>query len=101
MSLEEFLFKSSALTADTFDLSEWGRIAVGNFADVIVIDLESFAPSADFKTWDRLSTGIRHAIVNGQVAIRNQTYTGALSGRVLLKNAAPWLNGICRQRIAS
>ncbi len=89
LSLEEFLFKSSALTADTFDLSERGRIDVGNFADVIVIDLESFAPSADFKNWDSLSTGIRHAIVNGQLAIRDQIYTGALGGRVLLKNTAP------------
>lgn len=83
LSITDFLFRSSALPADTFGLSDRGRIEVGKAADVIVIDPDSFAPCADFDTWNRLSTGVIHAIVNGQLAIQNERYTGTLAGRVL------------------
>ena len=83
LSLPDFLYRSSALTAATLGLPDRGRIAVGLTADIAVIDLESFAPRADFRQWNVLSTGVVHMLVNGDLAIEDGAYTGALAGRVL------------------
>ncbi len=89
LTVEEFLYRSSALTADTFGLPDRGRIENGKIADVIVIDPDAFAPTADFDNWNSLSTGVEHVIVNGQLTIREQTYTGVLAGKVLSKGSEP------------
>lgn len=83
LSLTEFLYRSSALTAAALGLGDRGRIDVGMAADIVVLDVENFAPAADFATWNALSTGVVYAVVNGQLAIDDSDYTGALAGRVL------------------
>lgn len=89
LSIEDFLYRSSALTADTFGLSDRGQIAVGKAADVIVFDPDTFAALANFDNWNTLSTGLIHAIVNGQLVVLDQKFTGALAGRVLSKDKSP------------
>jgi len=54
-----------------------------------VLDPLTFTPTADFDTWDSLSTGIDHVLVGGQLTIFEQQYTGALAGRVLLRQNKP------------
>ena len=83
LSVEEFLYRSSALTAKTFGLEDRGCAYEGCIADLLVFDPGSFAPSADFSRWDSLSTGVRHLLVNGQATIRDGEYTGVLAGQVL------------------
>ena len=83
LTLEEFLYRSSALTADTLGLGDRGRLQVGLAADIIVLNLDNFAPRADFDQWNTLSAGVEYAIVNGQVAIESGGYTGQLPGRFL------------------
>ena len=83
LSLEDFLYRSSALTAATFGLEDRGCAFEGCIADLLVFDPETFAPTADFGRWDSLSAGVRHLLVNGQIAIRDGEYTGALAGQVL------------------
>jgi len=89
LRIEEFLYRSSALTAETFGLADRGCAFEGCIADLLVFDPETFAPAADFGRWDSLSTGVRHLLVNGQPAIRDSNYTGVLAGKVLRRGAEP------------
>jgi len=86
LSLETFVYKSSALAASTFGIEKRGTIKVGNYADVLVFDEERFRPLADFSEPENLSQGVAHVFVNGQPSISEGTPTPMLSGRVLRKN---------------
>lgn len=81
----EFVHKSSGLVADTLGLSGRGYLRPGYFADVVVIDTRKFLPKATFEAPKLLSTGVVHAVVNGQFQIRDGNPTGELSGRGLAK----------------
>ena len=83
ISLTDFLYRSSALTADILGLSDRGRLQVGRAADIVVLDLESYAPQADFAVWNRLATGVEYAVVNGELVIDAGKSNGTLPGRFL------------------
>ncbi|MEL7296404.1 MAG: amidohydrolase family protein [Pseudomonadota bacterium] len=83
LTMPEFIQRSSATTADLLKLCDRGRLRVGAFADVIVFDLASFAPQADFETPDRLSVGVQHVIINGEVVMRDAKLKQAGAGRAL------------------
>ena len=85
LALTDFLYRSSTLAAKTFGLESRGTIAVGNYADIVVFDPETFAPAADFDHWDTLSTGVVFVLVNGQIAVMESQLTDVRSGRVLRK----------------
>ena len=85
ISMEEFLYRSSGLTAETFGLDDRGRIEKGYVADIIAFDPDEFAPVATFETWNALSVGIIYSVINGQLIVRDGQYSGNLPGRVLLK----------------
>jgi len=89
MTVEEFLYSSSGLTADTFGLKDRGRIERGYVADIIVFDPTKYAPIADFKTWNRLSVGVVHSIINGKLLVLGGEYTGELPGLVLRSGDEP------------
>ncbi len=85
MSMEEFVHRTSALTADTFGIADRGRIKVGAFADITILDVENFRPMANFESPELLSTGVQHLFVNGIATIENGQYTGALAGKNIKK----------------
>ncbi|MDE0680923.1 MAG: amidohydrolase family protein [Gammaproteobacteria bacterium] len=85
LSLEDFLYRSSGLTAETFGLAGRGRIEIGYVADVVAFDPETFAPVATFAAWNELSEGLVYSIVNGQLVVDKGKYTGILPGIVLRK----------------
>lgn len=74
---------SSALTAEIFRLPQRGRIAPGYFADLIVFDPQKVADRATYEQPELLAVGMRYVIVNGQLAVEDGRYTGALAGRAL------------------
>ncbi len=86
LTLENFIYKSSALTASTFTVEKRGSLKVGNFADVIVFDEDEYNPRANFSEPTNLSEGVKYVLVNGQLAIENGNLTEALSGSVLRRN---------------
>jgi N-acyl-D-aspartate/D-glutamate deacylase/dipeptidyl aminopeptidase/acylaminoacyl peptidase len=97
--LREYVFKrrvitlpfairsSSALVAETFGLSERGKIAQGYFADIVVFDETTIADRATYEQPELLSEGMKFVIVNGRLAVEDGKYTGALVGRPLSKRA--------------
>jgi N-acyl-D-amino-acid deacylase len=80
---------SSVLAAETFGIAERGTLRIGYFADVIVFDEKTVADRATYERPELPAAGVQYVIVNGQVAIDDGKYTGALAGRALRKNQSP------------
>ena len=86
LDLQRFIYSSSGQTAKLLGLSDRGRIRLGLKADILVFDPDTFRPNASFKTWNLLSEGVVQLFINGQQAISNRTYTGALAGQLAVRN---------------
>ncbi len=93
LTLRQFIERSTALTADTFGLSDRGRLRVGALADVVMFDPNSYAARATYREPTLLATGVRTVIVNGQLAVDNGAPTGRAAGRGLAHIPSP---GSCR-----
>ncbi|MFA0438976.1 amidohydrolase family protein [Vibrio sp. 10N.286.49.B1] len=49
-----------------------GRIQVGKDADIVVFDFQEFKDQSTFTQPAKLSTGMKHVVVNGQLIIENE-----------------------------
>jgi N-acyl-D-aspartate/D-glutamate deacylase len=85
LTLREFIHRSTALTADTFGLTDRGRLRPGAYADIVVFDPGTFAARATYEQPTRLAAGVRTVLVNGVVAVENGRLTGAAAGRGLAR----------------
>ncbi len=83
LKMEEFVHRSSGLTADTFGIKNRGYLRSGYFADIVVLDPALYAPRADYLNWNALSQGVEYLLVNGAPTIADGEYTGELAGRAL------------------
>lgn len=83
IDVRAFVQRSATLAADTLGLSDRGRIAVGKRADIVVFDPQRYAARATYAAPTLLATGVRHVIVNGQVAVDGGRATGVAAGRAL------------------
>ena len=84
ISLAEFIRSSTGRSADILHLENRGYLKAGYAADVAVIDLDRYAPKADYLHPRELSEGIDQLFVNGKAVIKDGKATGALPGRTLL-----------------
>ncbi|WP_245941946.1 N-acyl-D-amino-acid deacylase family protein [Sphingomonas gilva] len=83
LTLRQFIERSSALTADSFELKGRGHLRPGAFADVVVFDPQTFAARATYEQPELLATGVRTVVVNGVIAVDGGKPTGAAAGRAL------------------
>jgi len=83
LSLRDFIERSTALPADTFRLTDRGRLRPGAFADVVVFDPEAYAARATYEAPTLLAAGVLTVLVNGVAAVDNGVLTGAAAGRGL------------------
>lgn len=83
LSLEEAVRKMTSLAADRMGLSSRGRIAVGNYADLVLFDPDTVADRSTIEHPEALSIGIDTAWVNGIPVFFRGNATGARPGRVL------------------
>jgi N-acyl-D-aspartate/D-glutamate deacylase len=83
VSLEHALRSASGLPADILRLPERGYLKPGYFADVVVFDPETFRDRATYDKPHQYATGVRYLFVNGQLAVSEGKFTGALAGKVL------------------
>jgi len=81
--LESFLYRSSGLVADTFNLCGRGYLKPGYKADIVIFDPKTFAPLADFQNPERLSEGVKYLFVNGSLAVNDGVSQPIFSGIVL------------------
>jgi N-acyl-D-amino-acid deacylase len=82
-TLEEAIFKMTALPASRLNLSRRGRIAPGQIADVLVFDPANVRQHNDFVNPHVYSTGMDYVFINGQPALENGKPNGKLPGRVM------------------
>jgi N-acyl-D-amino-acid deacylase len=91
-SIEEAIRRLTTDTADLFGIRNRGRLAVGAFADVNVIDFDNLhLPHPEYVTdfpngagrYIQGSTGYDYTLVNGYVFMDHGEHTGALAGRML------------------
>ena len=94
MSLEQAHYKMSAYPAWFTDFKDRGTLRVGNWADIIVYNLEELGFLYDKAVFDtdfpggerrlvQKPKGLRYTIVNGQVTFEDNVCTGALPGKLL------------------
>lgn len=81
--VQRFVHRSSGLVADTLNLCDRGYLREGRRADIVVIDLETYDAIADFENPAALSTGVVHALIDGEFAIRDSEPTDVLAGEVV------------------
>ena len=87
LTWEEAVRKMSGLPASTMGMVDRGFLAVGMAADVVVFDTATVLDHATYEQPTLRSTGIRHVLVNGRLALRDGTATGERAGRALLRSA--------------
>ncbi len=81
MSLPVAIRSMTSLPAEKFKLVGRGRIAVGNYADIAVIDLKNFYDKASYNEPVQYSTGVKYLLVNGVLSIDDNKLTGKRGGR--------------------
>lgn len=84
----EFLIRSfSGLAADFFGLDDRGYVRTGEWADLVVLDLDQYRDLATLEDPHNFAEGAVHVLVNGEFAIRDGEFTRALAGKAI---RAPW-----------
>ncbi|MFC1574332.1 amidohydrolase family protein [Candidatus Latescibacterota bacterium] len=83
ISLANAVKKMTSMTAEKFGLAGRGRIAVNNFADIVVFEPDNVIDRATFADPHQYAAGIPYVIVNGKVVVSEGEHTGVLAGRVL------------------
>lgn len=80
-TLEEAVRKMSSAVATRLHIKNRGLLKEGFFADIVIFDPETVGDNATYEDPHRLSTGVRHVLVNGVPVVTDGQHTGALPGR--------------------
>ena len=83
LELAEAIRRMTSLPADLFGLDGRGRIARGNYADLVLFDAAAIVDTATYESPYAYPRGIDAVWVNGRAVVRRGEPTGALPGRVL------------------
>ena len=84
--MEEAFRRMTSLPADIMRVSDRGRIAVGNKADLVVLDWDKLGYTTDFTKPSTPPSGIDYVFVNGVPALDKGELTRACTGKVLTRN---------------
>jgi len=84
MTMEEAVRKMTSLPAKQMRLKDRGILKKGSFADVTVFNPKTVNNRASFSNPYRLSEGIEHLLINGQVVLEKGRYgPDLLAGKVI------------------
>lgn len=81
ISLEEAIRKLTSLPCDNLKIKKRGRLAVGNYADIVIFDPMKIQDKATFEQPHQLSEGMIHVFVNGKQVVKNGQHTNKKPGR--------------------
>ena len=91
-TLEKAVHEITSKTAQMWGLNDRGLIEKGKAADLVIFDPETIGPNmptvehdlpAGARRLKQTANGILHTIVNGEVLLTNNEYSGATSGKLL------------------
>ncbi|MCJ7771730.1 MAG: D-aminoacylase [Desulfobacterales bacterium] len=83
MDLTLAIRSMTSLPAEKFNMKGRGKIAVGNYADIAVINMKTITDKATYLDPHQYSEGIDTLLVNGIVSIENGKITGERGGKPL------------------
>ena len=83
LSLEQMVQRMTDNPARRFGLTKRGRIEKGYYADAVVFDAEHIIDNATYDDPCQFPTGIPFVLVNGRVAVDQETCTGILAGQAV------------------
>lgn len=83
--METMIAKMTSKPASKIGLAKRGEIKIKNFADIIIFNPQKIKDNATLEMPYQYPDGIDWVLVNGQPAIENGNYNGALNGKVLKK----------------
>ncbi|MFZ9709720.1 MAG: N-acyl-D-amino-acid deacylase family protein [Steroidobacteraceae bacterium] len=81
LPLTEAIRRLTSLPASHLKISDRGLLRAGAMADVVVFDPERIQDHATYAHPHQFASGVRHVVVNGQLALLDGVATGARSGR--------------------
>jgi len=85
LSLADAVRKMTSLPAQFIGMQDRGLLLEGFKADIVIFDPDTISDHATYADAHRYATGVEFVLVNGEFAIENGDFTGALAGKVLLK----------------
>lgn len=85
MSLAAAIRSCSGLPAEILGLDDRGVIATGLYADLIVFDPATFIDRATYDEPHLPPVGLKHVLIEGQLAVFESQATGILAGHALRK----------------
>lgn len=83
ISLSQAIRSMTNLPAAVFNFENRGLIREGMTADIAIFDLDAVKDRAGFQDPHQLSEGMIHVLVNGEFAIRDESFEDARTGQVL------------------
>ncbi|HZF07381.1 MAG TPA: D-aminoacylase [Thermoanaerobaculia bacterium] len=81
--LAEAVRRLTALPAANLRIDHRGRLATGDYADLVVFDPAKVEDHATYEKPHQYATGVRQVLVNGVQVLRDGEPTGAAAGRVV------------------
>jgi N-acyl-D-amino-acid deacylase len=85
LTLEEAIYKMTALSAQNLNIPKRGKITTGYFADLVLFDPSSVKDNATVQNPQALSTGIHNVWVNGVEVYNTAGATKKYPGKVILR----------------
>lgn len=86
LSLSQAIHKMTGLTAQHLQIEKRGVIAVGNYADLVLLNPDIVEDHATIENSKALSTGIKMVWVNGELVYQNQSATQMFPGVLIRKS---------------
>lgn len=86
ITLEDAIRKMTSLPAARLGLADRGRIAEGMAADIVVFDPATVRDRSTFQDPHQYPEGIEFVIVNGEIAVDGEKFTGVRAGKVLRRS---------------
>lgn len=86
LTLDDAIFKMTALSADHLGISKRGRIKVGYYADLVLFDPNTVLDNATISDPHKISEGIKRVWVNGVPVWSDGKPTGKIGGQVIKRN---------------
>ncbi len=86
LSLQEAIYKMTALPAETFGIHNRGQIKVGKKADISIFNPGEIIDNATFTEPHQYPSGMVYVLVNGKLAVDQSQFMGIRAGELLRKN---------------
>jgi len=83
LTMEQVIYKMTALSAKNMGIQRRGSIKEGNYADLVIFDPQTVGDESTIQDPQKISTGIEHVWVNGVEVFTKGATKGIYPGRVI------------------